>query len=127
MENNIVINIIFSFILILIGLMFIEGTWRKEGRIIKSGINVDSIFFPNVDDKRLLKLGDQLSFLICAFMALLTLINGLLLYFFQNVPNVSAIFIFIAIILTWPIKIIFIYSIKRKGYNDAPRIWPFKK
>ena len=127
MENNLILNIIFSFVLILIGLMFIEGTWRKKGKLIKSGINLDNIFFPNVDDKRLLRLGDQLAFLICASMALLTLLNGLLLYFFQDIPNISAIFIFIAVILTWPIKIIFIYSIKRREYNDAPQIWPFRK
>jgi hypothetical protein len=127
MDKSPILNIVFSFALLLIGLMFIEGIWKKKGKVIKSGFNVDNLFFPNLKDKRILKSGDQLAFLVCLIMSLLTLINGLLSLIFDKIPNVSAIFIFVAVFLSWPIRILFIYSKRNSNYNDMPRIWPFPK
>jgi len=127
MDKSVVLNIMFSFALFLIGLMFIEGIWRKKGRVIKTGFNVDTLFFSNLKDKRILKSGDQLAFLICLLMSLFTLINGLLFLISDNIPNVSGIFIFVAVVLSWPIKILFIYIKRNSNYNELPRIWPFQK
>ena len=103
MDNTLIINVIFSFVLLLIGLMFLEGIWQKKGKIIKTGFNIDNFFFPEIKDKRILKSGDQLAFLICLIMSLFTLFNGILFLFFDKIPNVSAIFIFVAVVLSWPI------------------------
>lgn len=127
MDKSPILNIVFSFALLLIGLMFIEGIWKKKGKVIKSGVNVDNLFSPNLKDKRILKSGDQLAFLVCLIMSLLTLINGLLFLISDKIPNVSAIFIFVAVILSWPIRTLFIYSKRNSNYNDVPRIWPFPK
>ncbi len=127
MDNNLIVNVMFSFGLLLIGLMFLEGIWKKKGIIIKTGFNVDNFFFPDIKDKRLLKAGDQLGFLICALMSLLTLVNGLLFLISDKMQNVSAIFIFVAVVLSWPIRILFIFLMKNRNYNELPRIWPFKK
>lgn len=127
MDNSLIINIIFSFGLLLIALMFIEGIWQNKGRFIKSGFNIDNYFFPNLKDKRILKAGDQLAFLVCLLMSLLTLINGLLFLVSDKIPNVSAIFIFVAVALSWPIRLLFIYSRRNSNYNEVPRIWPFQK
>ncbi len=127
MKENLIINIVFSFALILIGLMFLEGIWHKKGKIIKSLVDIDNIIFPKIEDKRILKSGDQLAFLICIAMSLFTLLNGLLFLIYPLIPNVSAIFIFIAVFLTWPIRIIFIGYFKSKKYKEVPRIWPFPK
>lgn len=127
MDKSPILNIMFSFGLLLIGLMFIEGIWGKKGKVIKSGFNIDNLFFPNLKDKRLLKAGDQLAFLVCLLMSLLTLINGLLFLISDKIPNISAIFIFVAVILSWPIRILFIYSKRNSNYNDVHRVWPFPK
>ena len=127
MDKSPILNIVFSFASLLIGLMFIEGIWKKKGKVIKSGFNVDTLFFPNLKDKRILKSGDQLAFLFCLIMSLLTLINGLLFLISDKIPNVSAIFIFMAVIISWPIRILFIYSKRNSNYNDVPRVWPFPK
>ena len=127
MDNSLLVNVMFSFGLLLIGLMFLEGIWKKKGTIIKTGFNVDNFFFPDIKDKRLLKAGDQLAFLVCALMSLLTLINGLLFLISDKIQNVSAIFIFVAVVLSWPIRILYIFSIKKRSYNELPRLWPFKK
>ena len=87
MDKSPILNIVLSFVLLLIGLMFIEGIWKKKGKVIKSGFNVDNLFFPNLEDKRILKSGDQLAFLVCLIMSLLTLINGLLFGLFQGLPK----------------------------------------
>lgn len=127
MDNSPIINFIFSFVLMLIGLMFIEGIWRKKGKIIKSGLNIDNLFFSNLQNKKLLKAGDQIGFLVCLLMSLLTLINGLLMIFFNTMPNISAIFIFIAVILSWPIRILYIYFRKDYSPEKTIRVWPFSK
>ena len=126
MFENLIINIILSFALMLVGLMFIEGIWHGKGKTIKSYIDIDNLFFPKLEDKRILKSGDQLAFLICLIMSLCTLFNGLLFLFFSDIPNVSAVFVFI-VVLTWPIRIIFIYVNKNKKYEELSRIWPFSK
>jgi hypothetical protein len=113
--------------LLLIGLMFLEGIWHKKGGIIKSLIDIDDIFFAKIKDKRILKAGDQVAFLVCAVMALSTLLNGLLFLLDPLIPNVSAIFIFIVVVLTWPVRIIFISYFKKRKYEEIPRIWPFAK
>lgn len=127
MDNSPIFNIVISFVLLLIGLMFLEGIWKKKGILIKSGFDVDNIFFPTIKNKKLLKRGDQLAFLVCLLMATLTLINGLLFLVSDTIPNVSAVFIFIAVILSWPIRIVFIYSNRKRVDRDVPRIWPFPK
>jgi len=127
MDKSPILNIVFSFALLLIGLMFLEGIWKGKGTVIKSIGNIDNFFFPKIKDKRILKSGDQLAFLVCLIMSLLTLINGLLFLISDKIPNVSAIFIFVAVILSWPIRILFIYSKRNSNYNDVPRIWPFPK
>jgi hypothetical protein len=125
MDNSLIINVIFSFVLFLIGLMFLEGIWQKKGKIIKSGFNIDNFFFPEIKDRRVLKSGDQLAFLICITMPLFTLINGFLFLISDKIPNVSAIFIFVAVVLSWPIRIIFIFINRNRDYKEVPRIWPF--
>lgn len=127
MYKNIFINLILSAIIFMIGLMFIEGIWQKKGKIIKNIINIDYIIFPNATDKRIFILGNQLAFIICALMALLTLINCLLLITFDYIPNMGGIFFFLSAVFTWPIRVIFILFYKRYPYEKAPRIWPFKK
>ena len=127
MNKSFVINCIFSFILLLIGLMFLEGIWKKKGKIIKTGVDLDNLFFPDLKDKRLLKSGNQLAFLICLLMSLLTLINGILFLFSDDVPNISAIFIFVGVVLSWPIRMIYIYTNRHSNYDDVSRIWPFRK
>ena len=127
MDNSLVLNIFFSFILFLIGLMFLEGIWHKKGKLIKIYFDIDNFFFPEIKDKRILKSGDQLAFLICIVMAVCTLLNGMLFLISQAIPNVSAIFIFVGIVLPWPIRIIFINFYKKKEYQEIPRIWPFPK
>ena len=127
MDNTLIINLIFSFVLLLIGLMFLEGIWQKKGKIIKTGFNIDNFFFPEIKDKRILQSGDQLAFLICLTMSLFTLVNGILFLIFDKIPNVSAIFIFVAVVLSWPIRIIFIFLKRNSRYEEIPRIWPFPK
>lgn len=127
MVNNIVLNLMISVVIILIGLMFLEGIWHKKGSIIKSMLDVDDLFFPKIKDPRILKVGDQLSFIICCLMALLTLINGLLFLLSDKIPNVSAIFLFVAVVLSYPTRIVFIFMNRNRDRQDLPRIWPFRK
>jgi hypothetical protein len=122
-----IINIAFSFALVMIGLMFLEGIWQGKGSVVKSFFNIDNWLFSKISDKRILKAGDQLSFIVCVLMAFFTFANGLLSVFFPKVPNVSAIFLFIGILLSWPIRIFFVSLYKNKENRDVPRIWPFPK
>jgi hypothetical protein len=127
MNEILFFNSIFAFILFLMGLMFLEGLWHKKGKALKNFFDIDEYFFPEIKDKRIIKSGDQLAFIICATMSSLTLLNGIIANFVNNVPNVSAIFIFIAVFLSWPIRIIFLYLYKKKPYEELPKIWPFPK
>ena len=127
MDNILVINIIFAFIIFLMGLMFLEGIWSGKGTVIKGFGNIDNFFFSKIKDRRVLKSGDQLSFTICLVMSLCTLANGLVYVFYPEVPNISAIFLFVALVLTWPIRLLFINHYKNCKFEDVPRIWPFQK
>ena len=127
MVETLFINFVFAFVLLMIGLLFLEGIWHKKGKIIKNFLDVDNYFFPNLKDKRILKAGDQLAFVICLLMAVFTLLNGLLVYFLKSIPNVSAIFIFVAVFLAWPIRIVFISIYRNKRYEDVIKIWLFRK
>jgi|SRR3989304_2327871 len=127
MVETLFINFVFAFVLLMIGLLFLEGIWHKKGKIIKNFLDVDNYFFPNLKDKRILKAGDQLAFVICLLMAVFTLLNGLLVYFLKSIPNVSAIFIFVAVFLAWPIRIVFISIYRNKRYEDVLKIWLFRK
>lgn len=127
MSDDALINMVLAFVLLLIGLMFLEGIWHGKGKLIKPVLNVDNLFFSKIRDKRILRLGDQLAFLICITMSVFTLANGLLIIAYDRIPNISAIFIFIAVVLAWPIRVIFITVYKNTEYKDIPRIWPFRK
>lgn len=107
--------------------MFLEGIWKGKGTVIKGVGNVDKFLFPKIKDKRILKSGDQLAFIVCFIMSLLTLINGLLFLISDKIPNVSAIFLFIAVVLCWPIRIVFIFINRNRDYEEVPRIWSFSK
>lgn len=125
--DNLILNLIISFVIILIGLMFLEGIWQKKGKFIKALYNVDNLFFPEIKDKRILEIGNQLAFMFCLSMALLTLINALLFLVSDRIPNVSAIFLFVAVVLSWPVRIVFVFINRNRNYKELPRIWPFSK
>jgi hypothetical protein len=125
MNNSFFFNIILAFAIMLVSLMFLEGIWGKKGKMIKSYFDIDKLFFPNIKDKKLFKAGNQFAFVLCILMSVLTLINGVLCFVSENIPNVSAVFLFVAIVISWPMRIAFIYYSNKK-YNDVPRIWPFK-
>ena len=126
-EGFFVINIAFTFALVMIGLMFLEGIWQGKGSVLKSFFNIDNWLFPKISDKRILKAGNQLAFMVCILMGLFTFGNGLLSIFFPQLPNFSAIFLCIGVLLSWPIRIFFISLYKNKEYQEIPRIWPFPK
>ena len=125
--NSLILNLLISFVIILNGLMFLEGIWQKKGKFVKALLNVDNLFFPEIKDKRILKAGNQLAFMVCLFMALLTLINGFLFLVSDRIPNVSAIFLFVAVVLCWPIRIVFVFINRNRDYEQVLRIWPFSK
>lgn len=125
--NFLIINIIFSFALVMIGLMFLEGIWQGKGTVIKSFFNIDNWLFSRINDKRILKAGNQLAFIVCILMATFTFVNGLISVFLTQVPNISAIFLFVGVLLSWPIRIFFVSLYKNKEYREIPRIWPFPK
>lgn len=127
MNEALFLNFIFAFVILMIGLMFLEGVWHKKGKVIKNFLDVDDYFFPNLKDKRILKAGDQLAFIICLFMAVFTFINGLIVHFLKSVPNISLIFILVAVFMVWPIRIIFISIYRNSRHEEVPRIWPFRK
>lgn len=127
MDNILIINIIIAFLIFLMGLMFLEGIWSGKGKVIKVIGSIDNFFFPKIKDRRILKAGDQLSFIICLIMSLCTLANGLVYVFYPEVPNISAIFLFVAVVLTWPIRLLFINRYKDSKFEDVPYIWPFSK
>lgn len=127
MKNIFIINSIIAFVIFGIGLMFLEGIWWGKGKVINGIGNIDNYLFSRIKDKRILKSGDQLAFLVCLITSILTLINGLLFLIYDKIPNFSAIFIFVAIVLSWPVRILFIYSKRNSNYNDVPKIWPFPK
>jgi len=127
MKETILINLAFSFVLFLIALMFLEGIWHGKGKIVKTKLDIDKLFFSEIKDKRIFNSADQLAFVICLIMACFTLLNGILSALVPTIPNVSGIFIFIAVILSWPIRILFIFIYRNKKYEHTPRIWPFKK
>lgn len=127
MINVLLLNVVLSFMLLLVGLMFLEGIWQNKGRLIKGIINVDNLIFSDAIDVRILKQGNQLAFLVCLVMSVLTLLNGIISFSFPAVPNVSAIFVVIALLLSWLSKIVFVLINKRRNYEDISRVWPFKK
>ncbi len=127
MNGDFLINTLLSFALLLIGLMFIEGIWHKKGVLIKSLVNIDNFFFPELQDKRILILGDQLAFIVCIGMALFTFVNGIFCLFNPSFPNISGIFVFIGVLLSWPIRVIFIFVNRNKDFDKVSSIWPLKK
>jgi len=121
MPNDLLINIILSFALFLIGLGFLSGFLRGT---YKYTFNYDKLFFSNAKDGRVFKIADQWAFIICFLMALCTLSNGVVTYFYPAIPNASAIFFLIAI-LSLPFRIIFTIVYKNKKYELIPITWPF--
>lgn len=103
------LDLMLAFGLVLIGLMFINGIWHGKGTIIKNYFDIDTLFFPKLDDREIIRIGDRVAFLICIVAALLTFLNGLLCLLSPSVLNISGIFLFFIIIFIWPIRIVFIY------------------
>lgn len=101
--DDMLVDFGFSFILFLLSIIYLSGVWRNYPMY-----NFDQVVFPR-HNTNLLKSGDKLAFWICIIMSSLTLINGLLIMYFPTVHNISAIFIFIGLFLTWPIRIIYIF------------------
>ena len=100
--EDILVSFVSSFILFLLSMIYLSGVWRKH-----YVYNFDQVIFPK-HNTIILKSGDKLAFVICITMSLFTLINGLLILYSPSIHNVSAIFIFIGVFLTWPIRIAFI-------------------
>lgn len=126
-DKSNLLNFIFAVIIFMIGLMHLEGLFHKKNKkgIIKTMIDWDRVLLSELDNETLIKKSDQLAFIICGIMSFLTFLNGLLAYYI-NLPNVSIIFILIAVIATWPIRFLFLYAYKNKSVDKLPRIWPFK-
>lgn len=126
MNNSFELYVIFSISTLLIGIMFVGGFLRGKW-ILAKGMNIDLIMFKSIKDKRTFKSGDQLVFCVCLLMSLCIFINGILAYIIPDMPNISAIFLFVAFPLSLPIRIVFILLNYNKRYRDVPRIWPFSK
>ena len=71
------------------------------------GITVDRILFKNVD-KNLIKKANDMSAIICFFMAILIFINSTIVIFI-DIPNISILFLLVAVIFSWPIRIVYIF------------------
>ncbi len=122
MTNDLLINIILAFALFLIGLGFLSGFLRGAYRYT---FNYDKLLFSNARDGRVFKIADQWAIMICFFMAVCTLLNGIFSYLYPAIPTIGIIFFLIAI-LALPFRIIFTIVYKNKKYESIPVIWPFK-
>lgn len=125
-ENSLGLYVIFSVFTLLIGVMFIGGFWRGKWSLM-SGSTVDKVMFRSIKDKRIFRSGDQLVFMVCLLMSLCILTNGVLEYIIPETPDVSAVFLFVAFFLSWPIRVVFILFNRNKRYEDMPKIWPFSR
>lgn len=94
-EDSLGLYVVFSVFTLLMGMSFIGGFWG--GRLpLMSGFTVDMVIFRSIKDKRILRSGDQLVFMICLLMSLCILVNGILVYTIPGTQNISAIFLFVA-------------------------------
>ncbi len=149
LKNDFVLYLAVSLALFGIGVMFLAGFWRRQESwnrwlwskvptwIRRTGTQVpskaifesdpDDSYFADIKDRRTLKAGDQLAFVICTLTAICTLLNGMVSLSNPSFPNVSAPFLLIGFFLIWPIRMIFIRIYKSKDYEQVPRIWPFSR
>lgn len=122
-----VINAIFALVIFVIGLMFLKGMWKNKQRTIKGLLGISYETPQDLKSNKLVSAANQLAFMICLLMTLLTLADGVVAYYTASAPNITLILAFIAIFLTWPIWVGFISIYKKKKDQDIPRIWPFPK
>jgi len=131
--QNLLPQLFVAFCAIIAGVMFLNGyyhdnpnsRWRK-------GIDPDKIFFPKLDNKRLITAADQLAFLICVGTAVLIAVLGILtstglLYVNAKEPvSLSVVLLFLAAVASWVMRYVFIILYKDKPGIQIPRIWPFR-
>ncbi len=121
--EDLLMNIMLSFGMFIVGGLFLSGFWRGTYRYT---INFDKLFFSDARDRRVLKIADQWAFVVCLVMALCTLANGIASHISPDIPNVSALFLFTAVILSFPVRFIFTIVYKNKKYEAIPVSWPFR-
>jgi hypothetical protein len=124
--------IFIAFAAIISAFMFLEGFFHGEANTkFRMIIDLDKIFFPKLQNKKLIAAADRLAFLICLLTSFLILTLGAIsisgLRFIEELINLSVALIFIAIVSGWITRYIFIYIYKDKPTDKIPRIWPFKK
>lgn len=113
-EENL-FNIGLAFGLFLLGLMFLKGYFHEERNTrFRRITDLDKIVFPGISNKAVVWAADKMAFWICVLMALLTMANGILAYKFDNIPNISALFIAIGVFGSWISRFIYIYIFKDK-------------
>ena len=110
------------------GVFFLLGFFRDDHWLGPAGKMIEFFINEDIGDKEskkddLLKAADQVSFLFCVLIALVSLMNSLLASIFPGLTDLGLIYIIFAFVFVWPIRGYFIRFHRNK--NKIPSIWPF--
>lgn len=123
--DDVEINFALGIGLLILSFMFLKGffqaDYHKDSKFTKI-IDIDVLIFP--DKKELILEANKLAFWICILMSLFTFLNGILIIFFRDIINISAIFMFIGFVGSWLGKYSFLLFYKNKSLNEIPNLWP---
>ncbi len=122
MKEDLFMNIILSFAMLVIGGGYLSGCLRGT---YKYTFDLDKLFFSRARDQRVFKIADQWAFVVCSLMAGCTLANGILSYVYSGIPNVSAVFLLGTIFLSFVVRYAFVVMYKNTRYELIPISWPF--
>ena len=111
MNDEVVFTVAFGIGIFIVGLMYKAGilSGRKNSKY-RNIISFEAIIFKEVKESILIKV-DNISFWICASMAILTIINGLLQNAVYWIPNITMIFVVIALLGTVIFRLIYTYRL----------------
>lgn len=109
-------NIVLGFFLIILGYAFLRPP--------KDNVNVR--IYRWLNDERNVKFANQIVFLINLMMGCVLITNAILCVMF-SFPNFGAIPFFLGFVGSWPIKIIALFLVRNKNYEELPTLWPLHK
>jgi len=99
--------------IICFGVLFAVDAFSEERwyfRLFTGGTQVSNSEYKS--RKHLDKATNRFSFKLCMFVAVISLINGIVSYFYPRIVDLGLIYIIFVSVLIWPIR-----SVYRKSYN----------
>lgn len=125
-------SLFIAFVAVLTGFMFLKGFFHEEKNTrFRRIVDLDKIFFPKLENSKLIASGDRLAFVICIGTSLvivaITVASLAGVVAIEKLININAALLLLTVFFSWVARFLFIIAYKNKPIDKVPSFWKGKK